>query len=85
MVQIAYDRDTDHTPSKLPPHLTPNRQKLKDSNGKVEISHDPFCNDYLTPEINQEYRETKEAFDQTSADALHCRQLQYKEQDNTVV
>ena len=31
---------------------------------------------------NQGYRETKEAFDHTCADVLHCRQLQNKEQGN---
>ena len=83
-VQTANDRDTDHTPSKLPSHLTPNKQMLKDSNGKLEISQDPSCNDYWTPDINQEYRETREAIDQASTDALCCRQVQEKEQGNTL-
>ena len=84
MVQIANDRDTNHTPSKLSPHPIPNRQKPEESNGQVEISQDPSCNDYWVPDINQEYRETKEAFGQTSADALHCKQLQNIEQGNTL-
>ena len=33
---------------------------------------------------NQEYRETKETFDQTCADALHCKELQNIEQGNTL-
>ena len=70
ILQIANDRDTNHTPSKLSPHPVQNRQKPDKSNGQVEISQDPSCNDYWVPNINQEYRKTKEAFDQTSAIAL---------------
>ena len=75
VVQIASDRDIDQMPPKLPPHSSPNSKRPNKSNRQVEISQDPTCNDYWAPVTNQEYRETKEAFDQTYADALHCRQL----------
>ena len=50
----------------------------------MEISQDPTCNDYWAPVTNQEYKETKETFDQMHADALHCRQLQNIEQGDTL-
>ena len=67
IVQIANNRDTDHTPSRLSPHPILNRQKPDETNGQVEISQDPSCNDYWIPDMNQEYRYTKEALDQTKA------------------
>ena len=78
MVQVDSDRDMDHIPSKLSPHPNPNSQRPNKSNGQVQISQDPTCNDYWAPVTNQEYRETKEVFDQRHADALHCRQLKTK-------
>ena len=54
MVQIASDRDINHMPPKLSPLPNPNRQRPNKSNGKVEISQDPTCNDYWAPVINQE-------------------------------
>ena len=50
----------------------------------MEILQDPTYTDHWVPVTNQEYRETKEAFDQTCADALHCKQLQNIEQGNTL-
>ena len=84
MVKIANDRDIDQMPPKLPPHPSSNRQRSNESTGQVWISQDPTCNDYWAPVTNQEYRETKETFDQMCADALHCRQLQNIEQGNTL-
>ena len=48
------------------------------------MSQDPSCNDNWVPDTNQECRQTKEAFNQTSANALHYRQLPNKEQGNTL-
>ena len=56
IVQIANDRDADHTPSQMPPHPIPNRQKPDKSKGMVENCQDPSCNDYWVPDIYQEYR-----------------------------
>ena len=36
-IQIAKDRDTDHTTSKLPLHPIPDRQKPDKSNGRIRI------------------------------------------------
>ena len=75
-IEIANGKNTDHTTSKLSPHPTPKRQKPDKSNGQIETPQDPSCNEYRVPDIDQEGRQTKGAFDQTGVDALHCRQLQ---------
>ena len=54
IVQIANDRDTNHTPSKLFPYPMPNRKKTDKNNRQVEISKDPSCNNYWVPDMNQE-------------------------------
>ena len=69
VVKIAIDRDLSKTPTKLPPHPSPN------SNGQVEISQDPAYNDYWALVTNQEDMKTRETFDQKPTDALLCRQL----------
>ena len=44
----------------------------------------PIHNKYWIPDIDQECRQTKGTFNQMGIDALHCRQLQNKEQGNTL-
>ena len=77
-IQIANDRDTDHTTSKLFLHPILNRQKPNKSNGQIKIPQDALCNEYWIPYVNQECRQTKGAFDHPGVDVLHCRQLQTK-------
>ena len=36
-IQIAKDRDTNHTTSKLSPHSIPNGQRPDESNGQIKI------------------------------------------------
>ena len=62
----------------------PNRQKPDESNRQIKIPQELFCNEYWIPDIDQECWQTKGASHQTGADALHCRQLQNKEQRNTL-
>ena len=48
-IQVANDRDTDLTTSKLPSHPIQNRQKPDESNGQIGIPQDPSCNQCWTP------------------------------------
>ena len=83
-IQIANDRDINHPTSKLHSYPIPNRQKPDESNGQIRIPKDQSCNEYWIPDIDQECRQTKGTFNQTVIDALHSRQLQNKEQGNTL-
>ena len=71
-IQIANERDTNCTTSKLPSHPISNRQKPDESNGQIRILQDPSCNKYWIPDTDQECRQTKGTFNQTGTDALHC-------------
>ena len=73
VIQIANDRDTDDTTSKLPSHPISNRQNSDKSNGQIRIPQDPSCNEYWTPDTDQECRQIKSMFSQTGTEALHCR------------
>ena len=64
----------------MSPHSIQNRQKPDECNGQIKIPQNPSCNEYFIPDIDHECWQTKETFGQTGADALHCRQLQNKEE-----
>ena len=54
------------------------------SKGQIGIPQYPSCNEYWIPDIYKECRQTKGMFNQVGTDVLHCRQLQNKEQGNTL-
>ena len=83
-IRVANDRDTNHTTSKLPSFPIPNRQKPHESNGQIGISQDPSYTKYWILDIDQDCRQAKGTFSQTGIDTLHCRQLENKEQGNTL-
>ena len=80
-IKIAYDRDTNHTTSKLPSHPIPNRQKPDKSNGWISIPQDPSCTEYWSPDIDQECKKVKGMFSQKGIEVLHCRQLKIRNKE----